>query len=131
MAQVHAAAFERPWDAAAFAILLAQPGVEALGDAEGFVLIRMVVDEAEILTLAVAPGARRQGYGRALVEAAAARALAMGAERLFLEVAEDNAPAQDLYRAAGFTEAGRRPGYYARPDGPDAAALLLARNLDV
>jgi len=129
LATVHATAFERPWDAAAFASLLAQPGVVALGEEDGFILIRSVLDEAEILTLAVRPEARRRGYGRSLVEASARHARAVGADRLYLEVAEDNAAALALYQATGFTVTGRRPGYYARPDGPNMAAILLARNL--
>jgi ribosomal-protein-alanine N-acetyltransferase len=56
-------------------------------------------------------------------------AVAGGAERMFLEVAEDNAAARALYARAGFAEAGRRRGYYARPDGPAADALVLALDL--
>lgn len=129
MAAVHAAAFDRPWDAAAFQALMDQPGVLALGDEDGFILLRMAADEAEILTLAVRPEARRRGQGRALVRAATIQARLSGAGRLFLEVAEDNAAAGALYRQAGFVEVGRRPRYYPRTDGPDAAALLLALNL--
>ena len=94
-----------------------------------FILIRAVLDEAEILTLAVRPEARRKGYARGLVEAAAALARAAGVCQLYLEVAEDNAAALALYRATGFVEVGRRPGYYARVGGPDVAALLLALKL--
>ena len=57
---------------------------------DGFVLARAAGDEAEILTLAVTPAARRQGIGRALVQAAAAHAQGLGAETLFLEVATGN-----------------------------------------
>ena len=129
MAEVHAAAFARPWDAAAFSALVDQPGVLALGDEDGFILIRTVADEAEILTLAVIPESRRRGLGRVLVQAAAAKARAAGATRLFLEVAEDNTAATALYRQAGFIQVGKRTGYYPREDGVDAAALLLALNL--
>ena len=129
LAALHATAFDRPWDAAAFEDLLGQDGVVLLEQTGGFILIRAVADEAEILTLAVEPRARRRGVGRALVEAAAEAALAMGAHRLHLEVAEDNAAALALYRAAGFVQAGRRPGYYARSGGPTVAALILTLNL--
>lgn len=130
MAGVHAAAFKRPWDAATFATLLAQPGGLVLGDDDGFILARAVLDEAEILTLAVRPSARRRGFGRTLVEAATAHLRNQGVRTLHLEVAEDNDAALALYRATGFVEVGRRPGYYARAPGPDAAALLLARDLN-
>ena len=129
LAEVHATAFDRPWDSDSFAALLGQPGVMALGDADGFILIRAVLDEAEILTLAVRPEARRHGLGRGLVEAAGHLAGSRGAARLYLEVAEDNAAARALYADAGFVQVGRRPGYYGRQAGPAVAALLFARNL--
>ncbi len=129
LADLHAAAFDAPWSATAFADLLGQAGVFLEGDADGFVLIRTVADEAEILTLAVRPPARRKGLGARLLRAATVRAAAIGATRMFLEVAEDNAPARALYRALGFEAAGRRPRYYLRADGPAVDALLLVLNL--
>lgn len=129
LAEIHATAFERPWDAATFESLCGQAGVFALGDPDGFILIRTVADEAEILTLAVRPGARRRGVGAELVLAGAAAARSAGASRLFLEVAEDNTAALALYRSAGFVEDGRRKGYYPRKDGPAVAALLLSLKL--
>lgn len=129
LAALHAAAFLEPWDAAAFHALLGQAGVFAVEAPDGFILMRAVADEAEILTLAVCPQARRRGLGGRLVGEGAVEAAARGAVRLFLEVAADNAPARALYARAGFAEAGRRPGYYARPDGGRQDALLLALNL--
>jgi ribosomal-protein-alanine N-acetyltransferase len=129
LADLHAGAFAAPWDAAAFEALLGQAGVFAIEAPEGFILIRSVADEAEILTLAVDPAARRQGVGARQLREGAAEAAARGAARLFLEVADDNAAAVALYAGAGFTEAGRRPGYYARPDGSRQDALILALNL--
>ncbi|QBX37156.1 GNAT family N-acetyltransferase [Brevundimonas sp. S30B] len=129
LAALHAEAFDAPWSAEAFADLLSQPGVAAEVEADGFILIRVVADEAEILTLAVRPAARRAGLGLALVQRAAVAATALGAERLFLEVAEDNAAARALYGRAGFEAAGRRKAYYARRDGPAADALILTLNL--
>jgi ribosomal-protein-alanine N-acetyltransferase len=93
------------------------------------VLVRLAADEAEILTLAVAPEARRRGRARALLKAAQAHAAAGGARRLVLEVAEDNAPARALYAAAGFGPVGRRRGYYDRAAGAAADALVLAKDL--
>ena len=129
LADLHAEAFDAPWSASAFADLLGQAGVILEGEADGFILVRAVADEAEILTLAVRPSARRQGLGARLVGRAAHRAAALGATRLFLEVAEDNAAARALYAASGFEAAGRRPRYYSRPDGPAIDALLLVLNL--
>lgn len=129
LAALHAEAFAEPWTEAAFTDLLTQSGVAALTADDGFILIRVVADEAEILTLAVRPSARRRGTGAALVRRAAETALALGAARLFLDVAEGNAAARALYAASGFVEVGRRPGYYARPGGAREDALLLALNL--
>jgi ribosomal-protein-alanine N-acetyltransferase len=131
LAGLHAAAFPAPWDATALAGLLTQAGVFAVEQPDGFILLRTVADEAEILTLAVHPKARRLGLGARLVREGVAGAAAQGATRLFLEVADDNAAALALYARAGFSEAGRRPGYYARPDGGRQDALILALNLPV
>ena len=133
LASIHAEAFagahDTPWSAAAFADLLDQAGVFAVESPDGFILMRTVADEAEILTLAVRPGARRAGLGARLVGEGALAAAARGAVRVFLEVAEDNAAARALYARAGFVEAGRRTGYYAAADGGRRDALLLALNL--
>ena len=129
LAGLHAGAFAAPWDAAAFEALLGQAGVLAIETPQGFILIRSVADEAEILTLAVDPAARRQGLGTRLVREGALASAARGATRLFLEVADDNHAALALYARAGFTEAGRRRGYYARPEGGRQDALILALNL--
>ena len=129
LAVLHATAFDTPWDAAAFDTLLGQTGVFAVETADGFILMRAVADEAEILTLAVRPDARRGGQGTRLVAEGAASASTLGVDRVFLEVADDNAPARALYARAGFSEVGRRPRYYARPDGSRADALLLSLNL--
>lgn len=128
LAALHAAAFPpgEAWDAAAIRALLDLPGsFGLLRPGAGFVLARVAADEAEILTLAVAADARRQGLGGALLAGAMAAAAARGAVAMFLEVSEHNAAARALYAAAGFAEAGRRRRYY--PDGSDA--LVLKRGL--
>ncbi len=131
-AEIHAEAFAHAaWSAEAFAELLEQPGVFAVESADGFILMRVVADEAEVLTLAVRLSARRNGQGAHLVGEGVAGAAALGARRVFLEVAEDNAAARALYAKAGFAEAGRRPGYYAGADGGRRDALLLALDLSV
>ena len=72
--------------------MLDTPGTFAVAETQGFILVRAIAGEAEILTLAVAPPSRRQGLARRLVEQAVVQALALGAEAMFLEVADDNAP---------------------------------------
>lgn len=129
LAAIHAEAFASPWSSQAFADLLGQAGVFALGDPDGFILIRVVADEAEILTLAVRPSARRGGMGRALTQGATRTSATHGAERLFLEVAEDNTAARGLYDGLGFAVVGRRPAYYAAADGRRIDALLMSLSL--
>ena len=126
---IHAESFHAPWDTAAFEGLLGQAGVFAIHAPDGFILCRVVIDEAEILTLAVRPAARRIGLGARLTQAAADFAAQTGAERLFLEVAEDNRAARALYERTGFIQTGRRRNYYAKPDGGRMDALLLTREL--
>jgi ribosomal-protein-alanine N-acetyltransferase len=125
LAALHAQAFTdpRPWTEAEFAALLAGPGILLAAAPQGFALARIAADEAELLTIAVAAPARRQGLGRRLLAAVLARAEAQGARTVWLEVAADNAAARALYAALGFAEAGRRRGYYAGAD-----ALVLRRD---
>ena len=137
LATLQAAAFpEDPWPVSALTALLESPGVAGLiGGADpagaepaaGFVVARVAADEAEIITLAVAPEARRAGLGRRLLTGAMAWTLAAGATALFLEVAEDNPAAFALYRGADFHPVGRRPGYYRRATGAVAAIVLRCR----
>lgn len=126
LAGLHAEAFAEAWSAAAIAGLIAD-GAIAFMDEDGFILARAAAGEAEILTLAVRPSARRRGLGRALVEAAAAEVRAAGAESLFLEVAADNDPALVLYERCGFEQVGRRGAYYRRIGAPPMDALVLRR----
>lgn len=131
MARLHAACFTtpRPWSAAEIGDLLASPHVFALTAPEGFLLGRAVAGEAELLTIAVAPTARRNGIGARLVAAFLAEAQARGADLAHLEVAAGNQPAIALYAATGFAPAGRRPRYYHHPDGRAEDALILSRRL--
>ncbi len=132
---VHARAFDRSWTADDIGRLMHILGGFALiaEDADGlagFILARTIAGEAEILTLAVAPWARRRGIGASLVEGAAAEAGRRGAATLFLEVGADNPDAVGLYRKAGFAEVGLRRGYYARGGAHAADALVLRRPLN-
>jgi ribosomal-protein-alanine N-acetyltransferase len=95
----------------------------------GFVVGRAAAGEAELLTLAVAPEARRAGLGARLTARFAAEARALGAAEAFLEVAADNAAARALYAKAGYTEAGLRRAYYRTPAGETVDALILRCSL--
>jgi ribosomal-protein-alanine N-acetyltransferase len=124
LAELHAACFPDAWRAAAIRELFAGPGVFAFVASGGFILARVAVDEAEILTLAVVPSKRRQGIARALIQAAAAHAQTLGARTLFLEVATGNDPALRLYNGLGFTAAGWRKAYYGAEDAHVLKAIL-------
>lgn len=119
-----------PWSAADFVGFIADPLAFLLveGDA-GFLLGRAVAGEAELLTLAVAPEARRLGLGRKLVARFLYQAQLRGADQAFLEVRADNAPAIALYESAGFAATGRRRSYYQDPDGTRTDAVVLTRRL--
>ena len=129
LAATHALAFEdtRSWSADEFRTLLADPSVFLTGNADAFVLGRVVLDEAEILTLATHPDLRRQGRARLVLGEFTNEAAKRGAVAAFLEVAADNIPAISLYLGAGFAEIARRRGYYRRTDGSTVDAVILRR----
>jgi ribosomal-protein-alanine N-acetyltransferase len=133
LARLHSPLFSPAWSAESFRSLLDHPGSTAFlaraGDplqTAGFILGRLVADEAEILTLGVCADWQQKGVGRRLVEALCRAAKKTEARRLFLEVAADNGPALRLYQRLGFQETGRRKGYYERQGAPAEDAINLA-----
>jgi len=133
LAILHRACFpDDPWDAGALTRIMALSG--AFGwlaweeDAPvGFVLVRDLGNECEILSLGVEPRWRRRGAAQALLFAAIAETRRRNLSSVVLEVAVDNDPANALYAALGFIPVGRRQRYYHRPDGrADALILRLA-----
>jgi [ribosomal protein S18]-alanine N-acetyltransferase len=90
----------------------------------GFVLVRVVADEMEILNLAVDPDARRKGIAARLVAQAIEAVNRADVERVYLEVRESNAGARAFYLSKGFAEQGRRKNYYSQPV-EDALLLVL------
>ena len=132
LAALHASSFHRGWSEDEFERLLSDRHVVAhratAGAAlAGFILSRIVQDEAEILSIAVASARRGRGLARQLLDINLRRLAALGARSVFLEVGERNISARRLYRRAGFQEVGRRERYYAPEQG--AAALVLRRDL--
>ncbi|MET0373908.1 MAG: GNAT family N-acetyltransferase [Rhizorhabdus sp.] len=126
--------FGEAWTEPQTLAMLAMPGVwlslaQVDGRPAGFALNRIIVDEAELLLLAVAPFNRRQGVGLALIERSRSQTLLRNGSRLHLEVRHNN-PAIELYKKAGFTTAGRRPAYYRGNDGQLYDALTLSCVLD-
>ena len=139
LSEIHATSFSRGWSGAEFELLLVQPGTHALiahrssafgrRSPAGFILYRLVVDEGEILTIAVARASRRRGIGRALLEEAMRHAYREGAGRIHLEVEDLNRAAITLYERAEFREAGRRAGYYREGRATPGGALVMLRQL--
>ena len=82
----------------------------------GYLLANIIVDEAEILSIAVLADYRNHGRGRSLLEHFNAFIIAKNVETVFLEVATDNKAALTLYRSHGFSECSRRLAYYKRFD---------------
>lgn len=95
------------------------------GRVVGFALMRVIVDEAELLLIAVDPAAQKSAIGATLVDDFIATSKARGASKLHLEVRDGNA-AISLYERAGFRLAGRRRDYYRGSDGHKRDALTLA-----
>lgn len=93
----------------------------------GWAGVRVVADEAEILTVGVIPAARRQGIARRLIAALLDAAKARGAAVVFLEVRVDNPGARALYESLGFDEIGVRRGYY---DAGRVDAVTMRKDVD-
>lgn len=96
--------------------------------AAGFVLSRHVLDEEELLLIAVVPGCRRRGIGAILVNLLFDTARKRGITRIYLEMRRGN-PALNLYRKQGFTPIGERPNYYRMTNGERIDAITFARSL--
>lgn len=135
LARIHAQGFYRGWPVGEFENFLADADtpVYVACDAKrriaGFALIRIAADEAELLTIAVDPKWRGKRIGKALLDAVFQDLLMSPARRMFLEVSEENQAAIKLYQRHGFTTISTRKGYYAKPDGSAATALVMARDL--
>ena len=130
LAALHAASFHRGWSDGEFERLLSDRNVVAhratVGqNLAGFIVARLTLDEAEILSVAVAPARRGMGLAGRLLDRNLRRLVGLGARAVFLEVDEGNTPALRLYRHAGFREVGRRAGYYPAGRG----AVILRRDL--
>jgi len=127
-----------PWSQTSIGTLLDAPGSMAFvasgrtyGETMpiGFVMARVMGDQAEILTLGVIEEARRHGLGLRLLEQACARAQSLGAQEMYLEVGAQNEAAVALYESYGFAETGRRKNYYEYRGGEREDAVVMAKGL--
>jgi ribosomal-protein-alanine N-acetyltransferase len=132
LAALHGASFHRGWSDGEFEHLLFDRNIVAHRvmagrSLIGFIVSRVVFEEAEILSIAVAASRRGSGLARQLLDINLRRLAGLGARSVFLEVDEGNVPALRLYRRAGFREVGRRKAY--DPAAGGSAALILRRDL--
>ena len=98
--------------------------LEEDGAVSGYIGLKLISDEAHVMTIAVRPEHRRRGFARTLVEAALADPASADARRVHLEVRPSNAGARALYGSLGFVQTGLRPTYYGNED-----ALLITLDL--
>ncbi|MEP1469917.1 MAG: ribosomal protein S18-alanine N-acetyltransferase [Halieaceae bacterium] len=94
--------------------------------AAGYIHTQLIMDEVTVLNLFVSPGSRRQGIAGQLLNAAQKRARQDGAARCLLEVRAGNQGALALYQSLGYTEDGRRNGYYPGVTEREDAVLMSA-----
>jgi len=92
--------------------------------AVGYYVMQSVLEDAELLNLAVKPSMQGNGLGNFLLNHMLSQALDRGARQVFLEVRASNERALKLYRKAGFDELNRRKGYYRRADGREDAIVM-------
>lgn len=120
---LHKACFpNKPWTASDFADLK-KSGCDIIASQNGFVVWRVVADEAEIITIGVHPDTRKSGIASAMLAIIENDIKKRGGKKIFLEVAENNEPARKLYEANGYKKIGIRPKYY---DGIDAILMEKA-----
>jgi len=122
IAAIESASFADPWSEAEFASVLETPHtIFLVAEAEkksgivGYVIAMSVIDQAEILNIAVPPEHRGAGLGGGLLDAALLEVERRGAESVFLEVRVSNVAARALYSSRGFVEVSRRKNYYRTP----------------
>ena len=133
IAQLEKRCFTDPWSEKSIASELENPFALWLVAVDGEKLIgyvgsQTVLGETDMMNLAVAPEARRQGTGRALVLALVDALTEKGSHSLMLEVRVSNTPARTLYESLGFSQVGRRPKYYVNPKED---ALILRKEWSV
>lgn len=129
-ASIHSQCFPHSWDASYFKSLLNNPATAIFFAREAdediaLVLLQKVVNEAEILTLCVAPKVQREGIGSGLLWFAEKGLEKEGCTRFFLEVSAANTPALMLYNRLEYKEINIRKQYY--PDG--STAICMEKNL--
>ncbi len=132
-AHIHAACFTipRPWTAEEFVSLLKIPNVVYIEHEYGLAIGGWLdTEQTELSSLAVIPHEQSKGIGDALLKKFIATIKANGGKSIFLEVAENNAPALHLYEKAGFKKVGLRTSYYEVPNAPNIDAILMRLDIE-
>ena len=125
--------FSDPWSENSVASELENPLslwliAEEDGAVCGYVGSQTVLDETDMMNIAVHPDCRRQGIAAALIEELVSRLKERGSHILRLEVRESNTPAIALYNSMGFTQLGIRKNYYRNPK---ENALILGKEWEI
>lgn len=141
LAEIHSSSFSHAWsdgelekmlDNDNYICLVARAPYKPGKPPSGFIFVRSILDEAEVITIATKPSARRKGVARQLMHAAIRQLQHDRGSRLFLEVDALNEAAVRLYKTLGFKQVGTREGYY--PDsssetGKTSTALVMQLEL--
>ena len=127
---------EQAWQKHEFQSLFKVAGTKSYvmsikGQPIGFILVREILDEAEILIFCILPKWCNNGYARTLLECIMKKLQQRSFKRLFLEVRENNQAAVKLYKKCFFKIIGRRKGYYNSHQGDKIDALVMHRELGV
>ena len=129
---IHTTCFPDAWSQATFELLLKENSTcgwratSLAGEPMGFILTRVLDQEAEILTFAVVPSFQKMGVGRCLLNELLIFLASINCGKIFLEVAVDNEPAIALYTSVGFTAVGTRLNYYKRADQSFVSAIVMS-----
>lgn len=137
LARLHAAGFYRGWPVEDFTNYIHDPkrtpvyvACDRNRKIAGFMILKLAVDSADLLTITVDRWQRSNGVGAALIRAGFDDLRMSPVTHVMLEVEEENQSAVQLYRNNGFAEIARREGYYPKPDGRAAAALVMRCDLN-
>ncbi len=130
LSSLHQKAFDRGWDEASFASFFEDQTLQMLvcernGEIAGFILYRLLSEEAEIITLAIDPDHQNRGIGSSLVKKVLEDCLEKKVTHVFLEVAKGNKKAQKIYESHGFEVVSIRPKYYVFSNEQQDDALVL------
>ena len=141
LAEIHASSFKHAWSDGElekmfsnenYLCMVAHPPRTEKSKPSGFVFIRSVLDEAEIITIATDPNIRRKGVARKLLQETIRKLEFDRAQKLFLEVDEANKAAINLYKSLGFKTISERSGYYSDGENPKSkksTALVMQLEL--